>query len=242
MTLIAQKNIAEIVTDNYKAAEVMEKYGLDFCCKGKVPLEVACQEKQVNLDSVLSDLEKLDQKKDKAFNFNEWKLSLLVDYINHNHHDYVRKSIPRLRAHTQKVAMRHGEHNPALLQIADLFDAVSQELLYHMQKEEKMLFPYIKRLEEATDRGLEAPGAAFGTVENPIRLMLNEHETAGELLAQIRELTNNYTPPANACNTYRITFAELEEFEHDLHQHVHLENNILFPRSIALEKELSSKA
>ncbi len=231
--------LSEIVTINYKAAEVFERYGLDFCCRGNKLISDACIEKGLNKDEILSDLKSLNgNKQANHFNFNEWDLSILIDYIINKHHNYLRKMIPVIIAHTQKVASVHGENHPETVAIAKHFSVVYKDLKQHMMKEEQMLFPFIKYLSKAERNKSSAERPFFGTVKNPIKIMEIEHQNAGDELFGIRDLSDNYTPPDDACNTYKVCYRELKEFEEDLHQHVHLENNILFPKSILLEDKI----
>ncbi|RMH76286.1 MAG: iron-sulfur cluster repair di-iron protein, partial [Calditrichaeota bacterium] len=153
---------------------------------------------------------------------------------------YVRESIPLLREYTAKVARVHGDAHPEMVEIARCFEELAQEMEQHMMKEEQVLFPYIKQMVVAEKQGRLLPPPPFGTVQNPIRMMEMEHDRAGELMKQIRKLSRDFSPPEDACNTYRVTYHKLEEFEADLHQHVHLENNILFPGAIALEEKLQA--
>jgi regulator of cell morphogenesis and NO signaling len=230
--------IGEIVAKDFRKAEVFKKFGLDFCCGGKKTLEKACLDKGLDIIEVKKELERADtvpaQSNQK---FNEWDPGFLADYIVNTHHKYVKNSMPILYEYTQKVARVHGERHPEAIEIADIFVEIMNEMTQHMIKEEQILFPYIKALAEVKSNGL-APEAHFGTVQNPIRMMEHEHDVVGTLIKQINTLTNSYNPPADACTTYRVSFAKLKEFEEDLHQHMHLENNILFPAAIALEKEL----
>lgn len=243
MNALAEQTLANIVNDNFRAAEVLEKYNLDFCCKGKkITLGQACETNKLDLNSILKELDIIQTSNGNSsaqHRFQDWGMSFLADYIVNEHHTYVRDSLPRLLAYTEKIAYVHGNKHPELLQIADLFDGVAQELRAHMQKEEVILFPFIKKLEQAQQNKQPMPEPPFGTVVTPISMMEAEHEDAGNALYKIRKLSNAYTPPEDACNTYRVTFAELDRFERDLHQHVHLENNILFPKALAAERKLN---
>jgi regulator of cell morphogenesis and NO signaling len=183
--------------------------------------------------------------KDTKFNENSslnpgsWKPDFLIDYIINKHHRYVEKMLPIIFMHSQKVAEKHGANHPETDSIAELFAGIKDELEVHMQKEERMLFPYIKRILELGESGEEVPFPPFGTIENPVRVMELEHETAGKLMAEINSLSSGFTPPGDACTTYKVLYQELKEFESDLHVHIHLENNILFPKAIELEKSLT---
>lgn len=236
---IESQTIKEIVTQNYRAASVFEKYALDFCCKGGVTIADACKERNIDPSTVISELQSLNQAADTSTQrFNQWSPDFLVSYIIENHHAYVREAIPSLIAHTRKVSYVHGERHPEIKKVADIFSIVADEMMSHMHKEERILFPYIVALFNSSKDKTSIPHAPFGSVRNPIAMMEQEHESAGSLMHEIRELTKNYIAPDDACTTYCVTLQGLEEFEHDLHQHVHLENNILFPKAAKLEQEL----
>lgn len=240
MANASTRMIKEIVNEDFRTAAVFEKYSIDFCCGGKKPLEAACKEQGIDVAHVLADLRNLDsiaQGRNGA-RFTEWELDLLAQYIVQNHHQYLRRAIPSLLAHTQKIASVHGKNHPELLPIAEQFEAVANELNGHMMKEERILFPYISALAAARRNGTTPPQATFQTVRSPIAMMESEHQSAGDGTAFIRNASKGFTLPADACTTYRVTYQELEEFERDLHQHVHLENNILFPKAIELEAAL----
>lgn len=233
--------IRDLVANDFRTAAVFQKYGLDFCCGGGRPIAEAAIDKGVDPASIIADLEKLDATPANGSpKFNTWELDLLADYIVANHHAYVREALPTILLHVEKVARVHGENHPETIAIANAFRRVAQELSQHMQKEEMMLFPFIKAMLSASRSGLQGPSAPFGTVANPIRMMEMEHQNAGDEMAEIRALSNGYTPPEDACTTYRVSFQELHAFELDLHQHVHLENNILFPKAVELEAALAS--
>jgi regulator of cell morphogenesis and NO signaling len=233
---LANQTLAEIVTENIRAAIVFEEYGLDFCCKGKRPLADACAAKNVNVEKVVTSLNELNTNSE-SLNANDWGLDFLVDYVINNHHQYVRRMIPIVSLHADKVAAVHGQNHPEMIEVADLFLAVREELEGHMMKEERILFPYIKQIYAAKQNNSQASPPPFGTIQNPIRMMEAEHTSAGNAMGRIRELSDNFTAPADACNTFKALYSELKEFEEDLHKHIHLENNILFPKSIELESE-----
>jgi len=239
-TMINAENmtLAEIVTENIRSAIVFEEYGLDFCCKGKRPLSEACAEKEIDIQKVLDDLNNLSGSNYGNQNHDDWQLNFMVDYIINNHHQYVRRMIPVISLHSDKVASVHGSNHPETLRIADLFLSVREELEMHMMKEERILFPYIKELHAAKENNIELTPPPFGSIQNPIRMMELEHTSAGDALYQIRKLSNNYAHPDDACNTFKALYSELKEFEEDLHRHIHLENNILFPKSIVMESNL----
>ena len=235
METLQERTVAEIVAANYKAADVFKKYGIDFCCGGKVGLAEICSKKGIDLSEIESDLESVTNQKESAHDFDRWELDFLVDYIINQHHTYVAENIPLIIQYSDKVANVHGENYPETVEINRLFHMVAAELQAHMQKEERILFPYVKQLVGAKKAGMPMPVAPFGTVNNPIKMMEEEHETAGDIFKQIAKLSNNYTPPLAACTTYRVLYAKLQDFETDLHKHIHLENNILFPKASILE-------
>lgn len=232
----ANTTIRQIVADDYRAAAVFQKHGLDFCCGGNRPVADACQEKGIDARAVTSDLAAALAPASDQPRVNTWELDFLADYIVNNHHAYVRSAIETTGAHARKVATVHGERHPETVEIAARFDEIAAEMTSHMAKEERMLFPYIKALAVAAREGTPAPRAPFGSVANPIRMMEAEHQSAGDTMAAIRRLSGGYAPPEDACTTYQVTYQELEAFEADLHRHVHLENNILFPRALGLEQ------
>ncbi|MBB6682192.1 iron-sulfur cluster repair di-iron protein [Aequorivita sp. 609] len=238
MTTLQDKTVADVVTENIKAAHVFKKYGIDFCCGGGVSIKKACEKAEIDPVLVETEILNLENIKDRALDFNSWKLDFLTDHIINVHHGYVEESSPLLLQYSQRVNHVHGHHYTELAEIESLVKQVVQELAAHMKKEELILFPFIKKLVKAEREGTEVPPIHFGTVENPIKMMEEEHEEAGEILRKIAKLSNNFTPPQGACNTYKAFYSKLEEFEQDLHQHVHLENNILFPKALKLEKTL----
>ncbi|MCB0429089.1 MAG: iron-sulfur cluster repair di-iron protein [Flavobacteriales bacterium] len=230
--------VGAVVTTDYRTASVFRKHGIDFCCGGGKTIEKACQSKDANMSLLLDELNALSGETDtNESRYTEWPLTQLVDYIVDHHHVYTKRTLLELDQYLSKVEKVHGEHNPELKKIYHLFSLMAEELTVHMYKEESILFPYIQTLDEYWSKGQPAPKPGFGTIQYPIQMMEQEHEQAGDCMSEIRSLTNDYSPPSHACNTYRVSFKLLEEFEKDLHMHVHLENNILFPRAIQLEKE-----
>lgn len=238
MTTLQERTVADVVTENIKAAHIFKKHGIDFCCGGGISIKKACEKAKIDPSILEIELLNLDTVKDRASDYNSWKLDFLTDHIINVHHGYVEESSPMLLQYSQRVNHVHGHHYIELAEIEALVKQVVQELAAHMKKEELILFPFIKKLVAAERENSEVPAIHFGTVENPIKMMEAEHEEAGAVMRKIAELSNNYNPPQGACNTYRAFYAKLEEFEQDLHQHVHLENNILFPKAMALEKDL----
>jgi regulator of cell morphogenesis and NO signaling len=223
------QTIGEIVAKNYNAATVFHEAGIDFCCGGKKTLAEACAEKGVDPEKLAEDISKSESSsKGVNLKYNEWEPSFLCDYITNVHHTFVRKNIPDLLQYTEKIAHVHREHHPELSEVADLFRKVSEELLPHLKKEEEVLFPAIKRMSAEGKQDVKV------TVRTELNSLTAEHESAGSAMDRINEITGNYKVPEDACNTYRITLDLLEKFEDDLHTHVHLENNILFPKSLKI--------
>ena len=236
MNITSETRIGELVAQDYRTALVFKKHKIDFCCQGGRTIKEACEKKNVLENEVLQELENIYTAVAPLNNFQEFQLDELADYIEENHHLYVAQAIPVINQYLDKVCKVHGAHHPELIQIHELFTESGEELSHHMMKEELVLFPFVKRMAQAQrdNEKLELPG--YGSVENPIAMMKHEHNTEGERFRKIAELSNDYQPPAEACNTYRVVFALLKEFEEDLHKHIHLENNILFPKAMELEK------
>lgn len=237
---LKEKTVAELVSENIKTAHVFKKYGIDFCCGGGVSVAKACEKKGVDIDALSADIAAIGNNTVASQNYNSWELDFLSDYIINTHHVYVSENIPLILQYAEKVARVHGDASPELHRILDLFGMVAAELQSHMQKEEQILFPYIQQIVQSKKTGSALNMPPFGSAKNPIRMMEMEHEMAGDLLKEIAELSNHYTTPDWACNTYKALFAKLEEFEDDLHQHVHLENNILFPKAIQMEESIAN--
>lgn len=242
MDSLNQKAIGELVAENYRTASVFRKHRIDFCCQGGRSIEEACQQKGISIWELLKELEVVMSESQKdTTDYKSWPMDLLADYIQKKHHRYVEQRSQEIKPFLDKLCRVHGERHPELLQINGLFTTSVSELAQHMKKEELVLFPFVRKMAAVNHAGEPVPASHFGTVENPISMMMHEHDTEGERFRKIAELSNDYTPPADACNTYRVTFALLKEFEEDLHRHIHLENNLLFPRAIALEKQLKIK-
>ncbi len=232
-----EQTIGEIVAEDFRAAAVFKKFGIDFCCKGNRNIEEACSIKNIEPSKVYEALSQIPSAGKREIDFTLWPLDLLADYVEKTHHRYVEEKTPILLQFLNKVSKVHGNRHPELQEVYELFEESAHDLAAHMKKEELILFPFIRLMVEAEKSGNELRIPHFGTVENPVEMMKHEHTVEGERFAKIAELTNNYQFPADACNTYQVTFKMLEEFENDLHRHIHLENNILFPKSIELEKK-----
>lgn len=239
MVITDVHTVGEIVAQDYRTAAVFKSFDIDFCCKGNRTLREACDQKHLDVDNMLADLQHAMHNSDSGTpDFQSWPLDLLADYIEKTHHRYVQQTIPVLTQYMEKVCRVHGKQHPELHTIAEEFNAAASELTSHMQKEELIVFPYIRKLASAKLQGQSVERPSFGTVQHPITMMMQEHDVEGERFGKIAMLSGHYTPPSDACNTYSVTFATLKEFEEDLHRHIHLENNILFPNAIVLEASL----
>lgn len=235
----ADETLGEIVAKDMKKAQIFKKFGLDFCCGGKKTVKEACAEKGLDVTVIEQALQQADKVAPmQTMAYNEWNLDFLADFIVNTHHSYVKKTTPDLRMYADKVAKVHGGSHPELERINQLTQAVCDELETHLIKEENVLFPFIKEMVKAKSNGMGLTNAGLDSVQAPIKMMEIEHETAGNWLEEIKELSNNYTLPSDACASYTVLYKTLEEFTDDLHTHIHLENNILFPKALQLEKEL----
>ena len=238
MTLNTTKTVRELALEMPDATRVFEKLKIDYCCGGGKTLEAACAAAGVKIGDVADLLERAKALRDQggaADEFLSMPLAELVNYILEKHHTFTKEEMERIGALTVKVCAAHGERHPELSRVGALFGKLCDDLRPHMMKEEQVLFPYIVRLEGAVLDHCAPPFAPFGTVNNPVRMMMYEHDTAGELLRELRAATSDYAAPADACMSYRTLYGALEAFEQDLHQHIHLENNVLFPRAVELE-------
>lgn len=233
--------VGTIVAADYRTASVFKKYGIDFCCNGNRTVGEACREGGMDvgiLEKELDGVTENGQSEIAGLDFKSWPLDLLADYIEKKHHRYVTVQIPILQGYLLKICSVHGSRHPELHEIRELFDECAAELSAHMKKEEMLLFPFIRKMVTAKKGDTKGLAAPFGTVQNPIRMMMHEHDTEGNRFRKIASLSNNYQIPSDGCNTYSVSFHLLKEFEDDLHLHIHLENNILFPKSIEIENVL----
>ncbi len=231
-SLDMQRTVAEMVTERPARARVFERYGIDYCCGGRRPLAEAAIERGVVMDHLLAELAAAEAESEaEAIDWSQRTMTELADHIEETHHDYLRAELPRLAMLIDKVATVHGEAHPWMIQIRGIFGELCAELDSHMMKEEQILFPICRQLDAAG-----APqGFHCGSVQNPIRVMEHEHDSAGRALEAMRALSSGYTPPASACNTFRVVLDSLAQLEADLHCHIHKENNILFPKAVAAE-------
>lgn len=234
------ETLGEIAAKDLRKAEVFKKYGLDFCCGGKKTVKEACAEKGIDVTKIEKELQQADKNPSaRPLPYNDWGIDFLADYIVNTHHSYVRKNLPDIRGYALKVAQVHGGRHPELIRIQQLVEEVNKEFSEHLVKEEEILFPFIKELVSAKAKGAAPKAEKFDSVEDPIKMMEDEHEVVGRCLDEIRELSGNYTLPEDACASYSLLFKMLADMEEDTHIHVHLENNILFPKAKALEKDLN---
>jgi regulator of cell morphogenesis and NO signaling len=236
---LVESTVGELVVERPSRARVFEKLGIDYCCGGKKPLGNAIAEKGLNPDAVVAELEQ-EQAANTQQGERNWATASLTDLCDHieaTHHAYLKEELPRLEFLTAKIANRHGDHRPALHEVHATFVRLKGEMESHMMKEERILFPICRQLDTAET----LPASHCGSVNNPIAVMVHEHDDAGAALERIRQLTDNFTLPADACNTYRATFDSLQQLERDMHQHVHKENNILFPKAARAEQLLARK-
>lgn len=232
-----EETLGELAVKDLRKAEVFKKFGLDFCCGGKKTIKEACAEKGIDVTRVEKELQQAEkQYTNRPIPYTDWSLDFLADYIVNTHHSYVKKALPNLNTYAKKVKEVHQADHSELVRIHQLVEEVTAEMSSHMIKEEQILFPYIKNL-VAKQKGTATPqDAAFGSVQAPINMMEAEHEWVGKSMAEIRTLTNQYSLPADACASYSLLYNLLEEFEQDLFLHIHLENNILFPKALTMEK------
>jgi len=232
--------IGEVVANNYRMAEVFKKFDIDFCCGGGKALVQTCEENGVDVAVMAEALREVEQRgKHVDYDFENWELGQLIDHIQEAHHTYVKESIPVISEYAEKVKSVHGQNKPYVNDIADHFLALAEDLMAHLQKEENILFPFIKEMELAKVAG-ESIQTPFGSVQNPISAMFQEHDMAGDELKVIRKLADSFMAPVDACATHMVLYGMLKDFESDLMMHIHLENNILFPKAIALENDMTN--
>lgn len=229
LSLWLDRKVGELVAEDFRRAHIFSQFGIDFCCGGGKPLSVACERAEVEPDKVIAALEEAALVGSREDELNQFPLGQLIDYIETTHHQYVRAKAPLLIEYSEKMVRAHGEHYAEIIPFAGWVRALIEELMPHLIKEEKILFPAIRALSQ----GQRSEGC-FGHISNPINAMQHEHEEAGQILQKLHELTNDFTPPEYACTTWRVCYATLAEFEADLHKHIHLENNILFPKALHL--------
>jgi regulator of cell morphogenesis and NO signaling len=237
--IIKSQTVGEIAAGQPATIRIFQAHGIDFCCGGARPLDEVCTERGLDVAAVLGELEEaVASPQGDGRVWTEVRLGEVVAHILGHYHAPLRGELTRLSALMEKVRRVHGDRHPEVVAMAAELARLVDDLMPHMMKEERVLFPYIGQLEALESRGESLAGSPFGTVENPISVMLQEHEAAGEILAALRRLSGGYVPPADACNSFRGLYHGLADLERELHEHIHLENNVLFPRAVALETQL----
>ncbi len=242
MTLTITKTVRDYAIETPQTIPVFEKLGIDYCCGGNRPLDEACAAANANVDEVLRALEAAVAQPNRP-NERELRAGSLAELISHivrTHHAFVRTQIPEIGRLLEKVHTKHGANHPELGEIRGTFEGLGQELTTHLMKEENILFPYIERMEESVLQKEPILPPPFGTVANPVRMMEHEHDDAGAALRRLRKASRDYTPPEDACTSFRALYTALSSFEKDLHQHIHLENNLLFPKALEMESGAQS--
>lgn len=240
MEINEEFTIGEVVAKDYRTASVFESLGIDFCCKGNRTINEVCETRDIDSRDLLEDIKKVLQEPEiTAINdYGSWALDKLAQFIEDKHHKYVEKQIPVIKQYLDKICSVHGKEHPELFKVQGLFNASAGELTMHMKKEELILFPFIKKIATIKDINDKITRPHFDSVKIPIQMMMDEHTSEGERFEKINEITEDYKLPRDACGTFRICYEHLKEFEEDLHLHIHLENNILFPKAIELEKKV----
>lgn len=223
------ETVGSVVAKDFRTAEILEKYGIDFCCGGNMPLEQACREKGIDLAALRRELEQVSARpQERSQNYDAWELPFLSDYIVNQHHSYLKENIPTIAAYANKIAQVHGANHPEVVQIAQIFQKVAADMTQHLKSEEEQLFPAIRKLTELRKEGGAPDEAEVARLKAVLAELGHEHDEVGAAVHEIRRLAKNYAVPGDVCNTFMVTYQKLKEFEDDLHKHVHLENNILF--------------
>jgi regulator of cell morphogenesis and NO signaling len=231
----AVATVGEFVAEDYRTAEVFEKYGIDFCCGGKVALSEVCREKGIDPAAIQQEIEALQSTPlDRGQNYSAWEPSFLADYIVNTHHSYLKENLEQIAVYARKVARVHGVNHPEVIEIAEIFDKIATDMAAHLREEEEIFFPAIKRIDAARKAGMEPGMKDLAVIRDSLEKLDKEHTEIGDAVHAIRALSKDYAVPADACNTFMVTYQKLREFEDDLHKHVHLENNILFPKAAGL--------
>lgn len=229
------KTIGEIVAADFRTAKVFENHGIDFCCGGKIALETICAEKGLDLVSLSRELESVQSETtDRSQNYSSWSLPFLADYIVNTHHVYLKENDGQIAAYARKIAGVHGAHHPEVIRIAAIFDKIATDMTAHLKEEEEVFFPALKRVDATRIAGNTPDDKDRETIRTSLLRLHREHEEIGDAIHEIRHLSKEYAIPGDVCNTFMLTYQKLKEFEDDLHKHVHLENNILFPKASQL--------
>jgi len=236
----SEMTVRDVALQVPQSTRLFESLKIDYCCGGNQPLGQACASAGVDVDDVMEMLAGVESNEAGVFDFQNASLPELITHILDTHHVFTKAEMDRLQLLTDKVLNAHGGNHPELVHLDELFTRLCADLKPHMFKEEQVLFPYINAMAQAASQNQAAPLAFFGTVNNPVRMMMMEHDNAGQILRELRALTSDYTVPSDACISYQTLYQALENFEKDLHQHIHLENNILFPKALDLERKLAT--
>ncbi|MBK5273583.1 MAG: iron-sulfur cluster repair di-iron protein [Desulfuromonadales bacterium] len=229
------KTVGEFVAEDYRTAKVFEKHGIDFCCGGKIGLSDVCRERGIDPASIQGEIEAVKEEPlERSQNYGAWGLPFLADYIVNTHHGYLNENTRQIAVYANKIAEVHGAHHPEVIEIARIFDQIATDMEAHLREEEEVLFPAIKRIDAARKNNVEPEAADLSAIQECLKKLNQEHDAIGDAVHTIRDLSNWYAIPADVCNTFVVTYQKLKEFEDDLHKHVHLENNILFPKAALL--------
>lgn len=235
MTDRLNENVGDLVAEDYRVAAVFAKHGIDFCCGGQTPLAAICRDNGLDSAAILNEIEAVKNSPvERSQNYAAWELPFLADYIINTHHSYLNENTGQIAAYAHKIAEVHGAHHPEVREISDIFDKIAADMVAHLQEEEEVLFPTIKRTDAAIKSGNAPAGKDRETIQSSLEKLHLEHEVIGDAVHAIRHLTKDYVIPEGVCNTFVVTYQKLKEFEDDLHKHVHLENNILFPKAAQL--------
>jgi iron-sulfur cluster repair di-iron protein len=240
MELNGTTTVAQLALENPATIDVFERHGIDFCCHGNVSIEQACNAAGVAYSKIVTDLEAIPVRDIAVHKWTDESMTAMIDHIVKTHHEYTKREIERFVRLAVKVRGVHGERHAELASVETLVKQAYDDLIPHMLKEEQILFPYVESMEEACTKGTPKPTPFFGTVRNPIAMMMQEHDAVGDLLVQLRKVTNGFAVPDDGCNSYRVLYEGLAAMENDLHIHIHLENNLLFPRAAQLEESFES--
>lgn len=239
MEIFDNTRIGQLVAENYAYATVFENHAIDFFCHGTQTIAEAAKESSVNSDVLIEQLKKIPQGNFKVEeDYNTWPLTKLANHIESTHHRFTETKITELKPLLKKLVEESSKTNPEVKELQEIFEISAGDMASHMKKEELVLFPFIRKMEETKKSHAQITVPHFGTVENPVNMMLHEHDEQSKLLRKMKELTHNYTLPKNASATFKTVYEYLKAFDMDMHKHIHLENNILFPKAVALEKTL----
>jgi len=232
---ISDRTIGEIVAEDYRTARVFESHGIDFCCGGNVALAATCTKKGIDLATLTGELERVKSEPvERSQNYVSWEMTFLADYIINAHHTYLKENTGQVSAYAHKIAAVHGAHHPEVIEIATIFDKIASDMAIHLREEEEVFFPAVKRADAAKKAGAAPAPKDLETIKESLKKLSREHEEIGDAIHTIRHLAKEYAIPSDVCNTFVVTYQKLKEFEDDLHKHVHLENNILFPKAAQL--------